>query len=205
MSAGIRRSVPILYRELDGLEAEDIARMVKSFLREYSLDTARLLSLTGDGASVNGVRRIQTCLSGKNVSALLRRFIDHRMLSIHCAAHRLQLCAGDAFTAEYLKGLDRRIASLYKFIKKHPATRIDLAFWADVTEEPLLSSLSTGKSRWLSLLRPLQKLYASWISVLAHLHFHFKHGSQDRKHQRLLDGVSWGSVAGEQKWPSVVW
>ena len=65
------------------------------------------------------------------------------------------------------------MSSIFKHFHRHPSTRIDLEFWSDITDEPLLGSLSVGKSRWLSLLQPLRKLMGSWKSILAHLHFHF--------------------------------
>lgn len=160
-------------------------RVLKAFFLEYSIDVSKLLSITADGASVNGVRRVQTNTVGKNLAAHLRTFTGHRLLAIHCAAHRLQLCAGDAWTHVYLKELEKRVHSLYKFLKKHPSTKIDLLFWQEVTEEPLLTSLSVGKSRWLSLLKPLQKLLRSWVSVLSHLHYHWTHHA-DRESQKTI-------------------
>lgn len=181
--------MPLAYRALPGLQAEDIMQLLKPLFTEYHLDTSKLLTFTADGASVNGVRRCQTNEHGKNIVALLRRHVGHRILAVHCAAHRLQLCAGDAFTAEYLKDLEKRVSSLYKFFCKHPSTKIDMAFWADVTDEPLLTSLSVGKSRWLSLLKPLQKLHGSWITVLAHLHFQWEHCTGDREQKKVIRWV----------------
>ena len=131
--------------------------------------------MTADGHSVNGVRRLETNVLGSNVCALLRQLVQHRVLSFHCAAHRLQLAANDSFSGNYLKQLEKIVSSIFKHMHRHPASRIDLEFWSDITDEPLLTSLSVGRSRWLSLLTPLRKLHGSWKSLLAHLHFHFSH------------------------------
>ena len=77
----------------------------------------------------------------------------------------------DAFRGKNLKELEKMVSSIFKHLYRHPAMRIDLQFGCEITDEPLLSSLSVGKSRWLSLLAPL--LFGSWKSTLAHLHFHF--------------------------------
>ena len=114
LSGNNRYTMPLAYRALPGLQAEDIMQLLKPLFTEYHLDTSKLLTFTADGASVNGVRRCQTNEHGKNIVALLRRHVGHRILAVHCAAHRLQLCAGDAFTAEYLKDLEKRVSSLYK-------------------------------------------------------------------------------------------
>ena len=58
-----------------------------------------------------------------------------------------------------------------------------------MTDEPLLTSLSVGKSRWLSLLKPLQKLHGSWITVLAHLHFQWEHCTGDREQKKVIRWV----------------
>ena len=123
LSGNNRYTMPLAYRALPGLQAEDIMQLLKPLFTEYHLDTSKLLTFTADGASVNGVRRCQTNEHGKNIVALLRRHVGHRILAVHCAAHRLQLCAGDAFTAEYLKDLEKRVSSLYNFSASIPAPR----------------------------------------------------------------------------------
>lgn len=97
LHAGQRRCVPMAYRLLCGLEAEDLLSIIKAVLRELDVDRQRIFCLAADGAAVNGVRRHQTNLAGKSVAAGLRQFLGHRMLSVHCACHRLQLAAQDAF------------------------------------------------------------------------------------------------------------
>ena len=134
---------------------------------------------------MNGVARPQTDKDGRNLAAALRRWHQRPMLAIQCSAHKLQLVASDSWSDEYLKELEKVISSIFKRMSKHPASSIDNRFWSDITEEPMLSSLSQGKMRWLSLLKPMRKLLSCFATVLAHLHYHFMHHS-DREQKKTL-------------------
>ena len=52
--------MPLAYRPLHGLQAEDLLRVCKALFVEYNMDVSKLLTFTADGASVSGVRRCQT-------------------------------------------------------------------------------------------------------------------------------------------------
>ena len=173
------------YRTLHGLESEDLAATVKFFVGAWGLDPAKLCCVAADGASVNGSTRRQTDITGKNLAAALRRWHQHPMLCTHCAAHRLQLVVCDGWNHTYLTEMEKCISSLFKHLRNHPATAIDLHFWAEVTAEPALSGLSMSSARWLSLLKPLKRLFQSHTCTLAHLHYHFMH-ERDREAKKTL-------------------
>lgn len=78
--------------------------------------------------------------------------------------------------------MEKRIRSLFAHLSNSPAANIDLVFWAELTGEDVLSSLSHSGSRWLSWLRPLEKIQSSYLSLLAHLLYQFTHhANKDRK------------------------
>ena len=94
-----------------------------------------------------------------------------------------------------------QVQVLFKHLRRHPRTCIDLQFWSEITDEPLLTSLSTSNSRWLSLLKPLQKLYAAHTTALAHLHYHFVHHA-DRETKKTVRWVF--LLMASWKWKVVV-
>ena len=124
-------------------------------------------------------------------------YVEHSLRRTSAPTVRL----GTHSPAEYLKGLERRIASLYKFIKKHPATRIDLAFWADVTERTFAQfAIDWEKSLVEPPCGPSRNCMPAGISrCLRTYTFISSMVLKIGRHQRLLDGVSWGSVAGRAK------
>lgn len=48
-------------------------------------------------------------------------------------------------------------------------------FWSELTGEDVLTPVSTSAARWLSWLRPLEKIHASFTALLAHLLYEFTH------------------------------
>ena len=187
----------LTYRELPGSTAVDIAECVKKSFAELDIDlsgNSRLVCYGADGASVMGTRRAFG-LPGNNVARLLQELVEgeagcrHRMLVTHCSAHRLQLAISDALHKDdYLSKMESMITKLYRRLRAHPHDMQDLVFWGCVTEEQLLSALGTGKARWLSLREPMQKLWASYHSILAHLHFSYQI-EKDREAKKHLAEV----------------
>ncbi|CAE7540258.1 unnamed protein product [Symbiodinium sp. CCMP2592] len=175
VSAERRETIPVAYHMLPGLEASDVADVVKQVLQQWGVCTKRLVAMAADGASLNGTMRSMENISGKNVAAELRKWVEHPLVTIHCAAHRLNLAVSAAYKGESLHSLESVISTLFRHVKQHPACQIDLQFWSEVTSEPLLSSLAVAKTRWLSQLAPMKKLYRSFNAVLAHLHYAFSH------------------------------
>ena len=117
-----------------------------------------------------------------------------KLMITHCSAHRLQLCCSDALTGadEELKDLEKRIRALFRHLKASPAATIDLLFWSDLTGEEMVSSMGTSTSRWLSLLQPVERLHASYLSVLAHLHYVWKHHAGDREQRKVIQWIFLG-------------
>ena len=144
-------------------------------LEEWGVSKSRLAAMAGDGAALNGTMRSLENVSGKNVAAELRRWIDRPLVTVHCAAHRLNLALSAAYKGEQLQSLDSVVHTLFKHLKQHPACQIDLQFWAEVTDQPLLTSLCMARTRWLSQLEPMRKIYRAFNAVLAHLHYSFSH------------------------------
>eukprot|EP00438_Fugacium_kawagutii_P034940 Skav211760 [mRNA] locus=scaffold674:179795:181981:+ [translate_table: standard] len=183
---GHRTTLPLAYRDLPGFEAADIAKQVQGLLEAWGLDKECMVAFTADGASVMGTR-VALGARGDNVAKRLSRWAGHPLLVTHCAPHRFQLCVAASWTDEYLKTLERQIKALYKNLVDHPSATIDLVFWSDLTSEDVLPSLSTSGARWLSFLQPVQKLLKSWVSILCHLMYQFKHHANHEQKKT----VSW--------------
>lgn len=102
-AAGKRHSIPVCYRAMPGLEADDMISMVRNLFTELNVEASKIVCVSADGASVNGTRRIPTSTQGKNLCSALRRWTGNRILSIHCTCHRLQLATSESYRHPYLK------------------------------------------------------------------------------------------------------
>ena len=142
-------------------------------LDSWGVPKTRLVAMSGDGAALNGTAISLDNLTGKNVAAMLRRWTEHPVVAIHCAAHRLQLAVAASFKGDEFQELEDVVATLHRHLRHHPSALIDICFWSQVTSEPLLSLLSTAKTRWLSMYVPMRKLLESYLTTLSHLHYQF--------------------------------
>ena len=167
-------TVPVAYKDMPGFEAQDLFNLVRSLLDSWGLKKGHLVGFTADGASVMGTRAALNN-PGENVATKLAAWANHPLLVTHCAPHRLQLCVISAWGDDYLKNLEKQLKALYKNLKDHPSSTIDLVFWSELVDEDVLPSLSTSKARWLSFLSPVQKLLKSYLSVLCHLMYQFQY------------------------------
>ena len=111
------------YAMLHGLEAGDLASVVRKFADDWQLDLAKLLCLSADGASVNSATCPRADKDSRNLAAAFRRWRQRPMLAIQCSGHKLQLVASDSWTNEYLKQLEKVISSIFKHMSKHPPSK----------------------------------------------------------------------------------
>jgi len=129
---------------------------VSSYGRSATIcDTpGKVIVVGSDGCSV---------MLGKNkgVGALLRKRPEPNfkwMLQFHCAAHKLQLATGDAFSGEDCVEIDRMISCIHRLFKQSSQSRAELeriydAFTAAQKPEAKLRMLMIKRhvvTRWLS-------------------------------------------------------
>lgn len=184
-SKGCKVTSPLAYKNLSGLEAKDIFSLIVATLEEHGLPKENLVAFCGDGASVMGTRQSMS-REGNNVARKLQDYCQHPLLIQHCALHRLQLAIESSFHSdEYFKGMEKRIKALFTHSSNSPSTSIDILFWSELTGEDVLTSLNTSTSRWLSGLRPLEKLNASYLTMLAHLMYEFQHQLTKNKRKQF--------------------
>ena len=110
----------------------------------------------------------------RNVAAILQAAASQPLLVAHCAAHRLQLSVASALRSDECLGkVEHAITRLFRFLRGPSGLGdghvLGLLFWSGVTEEPMLGSLGTAKTRWLSPLDPLEKVEKSYITLLTYL------------------------------------
>jgi hypothetical protein len=180
-------SAPLAYRNLAGMEASDLFASVKDTLEASLLDPANLVAFCADGASVMGTRKAMSDpRDGNNVARRLKAFCGHPILVQHCSPHKLQLAVEAAFHGDdYFKETEQRIRALFKHLKAHPSSNIDLVFWSELTGEDVLTPVSTSAARWLSWLRPLEKIHASFTALLAHLLYEFTHHANKEQKETI--------------------
>ena len=176
-SACEKISAPLSYKNLFGMEAADLFAAVQNSLENASLQKENLVAFCADGASVMGTRKAMSDpRDGNNVVRRLEAYCGHPMLVQHCSPHRLQLAIEAAFhTDDYFKEIEKRMRTLFTHLRNHKSASIDLLFWSELSGEDVLGTVSTSAARWLSWLRPLEKIQRSYISLLAHLMYEFSH------------------------------
>jgi hypothetical protein len=139
--------------DLKGASAKDIEEALVTALKEAGL-LEKVIVLGSDGCSV---------MLGKDngVGALLRRRPEgvlNFMLQFHCAAHKLMLSSGDAFSGEYCVEVDRMISCIHRLFKQSPKNLLELEqiykeFAAAQTPEAQLRLRMIKRhvvTRWLS-------------------------------------------------------
>lgn len=176
-SACEKVSAPLSYKNLSGMEAADLFAAVQNSLENVSLQKENLVAFCADGASVMGTRKAMSDpRDGNNVVRRLEAYCGHPLLVQHCSPHRLQLAIESAFhTDDYFKEIEKRMRTLFTHLRNHKSASIDLLFWSELSGEDVLGTVSTSAARWLSWLRPLEKIQRSYISLLAHLMYEFTH------------------------------
>ena len=191
------------YRELSGFTAPEIFGCLQQMLTELDIEDPcdatlgdrtptdllrKCLGFISDGASVMGSRRAFG-LPGSNVAKLLQEACASRLLTTHCCAHRFQLSISESLKCDaYLVSLERICHKLFRFLRNHPHSHVDLVFWASLVEdEDFLSHLGTAKARWLSLLQPLAQIEKSYHTILCHLHFAHTEEKDREKRKSLAE------------------
>lgn len=109
---------------------------------------AKLYGWSADGAAVNGVMRVIINPGGKNMAMLLEDHCGHRVLSLHCAAHRLQLTMKDSRLDDgFLEEIDDKILKLQGHLKGSQHAKDELFFWSTIPgDDFVLRSLGSGKA-----------------------------------------------------------
>ena len=173
------------YRELTGFTAKEIFGSLQQMLEKLEADQTRpnllskCLGFTSDGASVMGSRRAFG-LPGSSVAKMLQEACVSRLLTTHCCAHKCDT---------YLVSLEKICNKLFRFLRNHPHSQVDLVFWASLVEdEDFLGHLGTAKARWLSLLQPLAQIEKSYHTILCHLHFSYTE-EKDREKRKWLSEI----------------
>ena len=172
-SQGKKITAPLGYKNLPGFEAKDLFEVIRSTLEENNLSKDHMIAFCADGASVMGSRQSMSGNEGNNVAHKLQSWCGHPLLVQHCAPHKLQLAVASAFHQhEYFKSMEKRITALFNHLSNCPAATIDLLFW----------SVSTSSARWMSWLKPLEKIQNSYLSLISHLLYQFSyHANKEAK------------------------
>ena len=173
-SKGCKVTSPLAYKNLSGLEAKDIFSLIVATLEEHGLPKENLVAFCADGRVSDGnasspchEKETMWLASCKTIAST-----HYWFSTVHCTGCSLQ---------SNLPFILMNISKVWKNASRHcllihsnsPSTSIDILFWSELTGEDVLTSLNTSTSRWLSGLRPLEKLNASYLTMLAHLMYEF--------------------------------
>lgn len=163
----------VLYLDCVNIEdgrAATIVKEVEFLCAQKGLDTARIISLSSDGASV---------MMGKNngVGAIWKRAHQPRLIHVHCVAHRLALAAASA--CRDIPGFDeyqRTLKQVYHFFANSPVRYNSLRelqdVWGHGTEDSQFKKLALKEPapfRWLSLHAAVKAIHGNYPAVVAAL------------------------------------
>ena len=110
------------------------------------------------------------CQANKEgVAGTLKR-LNPNVISVHCIAHKLQLCVSQAEEkVKFLKEFQEMLTSMFYHFKK-PALRAEkLRAVQEVLNEPQLKYKEIHQVRWLSFYKALETLYLTWDSLVTYL------------------------------------
>ncbi len=96
---------------------------------------------------------------------------NHRIVSIHCVAHELELGVLDAVRSiDYLLKFEDIVKSIYKFYARSTKRGRDLQAFADILESAFLHYGDVKAARWVaSKARALKAIQQNLFATLGHL------------------------------------
>lgn len=120
---------------------KDIANAVQKCLEDSEIDLNKIVSIATDGArSMTG--------TGKKATTILRRKINHEILTFHCIIHQQALCA-QTFPAEIVEVMNLVIKIINSILAKALYHHQFKEFLEEI-ESQYSDLLLHNKVRWLS-------------------------------------------------------
>ena len=175
--------IDLLHLESAGIgsvnaNAETITNRVRKFMGEAELDLSKLRGIETDGAS--------TMIGCRNGVVMRLKNLTPSAISVHCAAHRLNLASSHAsVSVPYVRKFPTILRQLFDYFNNSAVRTAGLeAVQALINESGKLIAPCT--TRWLSVDRSVNCLKSCFTSVVISL----QRESQERSDVRALGLVS---------------
>ena len=155
--------------------AEVLFNLIINFLQDKGIDLSRLIGFGSDGAAV---------MTGKK-SGVATRFKEKcpHLVSIHCMAHRLNLCTSQASNkVDYLKDMEETFTNLYKYFDKSANRASELKEIQKVLDSPQLKIKDVHEIRWLAFYDALWAVFHSYKVLVTY----FQKNGKSQQEKELL-------------------
>lgn len=154
--------------------------LIMNFLQDKGIDLSTLIGFGSDGASV---------MTGR-ISGVATRFKQKcpHLVSIHCMAHRLNLCTSQASTkVEYLKNMEGTFTDLYKYFRQSANRTSELKDIQKVLDSPELKIKEVHEIRWLAFNDALWAVFHSYQVLVTYFRKNRKLQKERELLEKLLD------------------
>ncbi len=152
-----------LERVIDGGSAENITKIIVGALSKQGGLTPqqirdRFMAFGADGASI---------LQGKRNGVTNKLQVSHapHMQGMHCVAHRSNLAVQCLSDLEMVSRIETLLAALHMYFSKSPKRHLELQKLADLLETKGRKILQNVKTRWISMLSPLQRVLSEYRTL----------------------------------------
>ena len=143
---------------LDG-KAETVTEAILKALKERKIPISKGPGLGRDGASAMS--------SNKEGVAGKLKWLNPNVISVHCIAHKLQLCVSQAAErVKFLKEFQKMLTNRFYHFKKTALRTEKLKAVQEVLNEPQLKYKGIHQVRWSSFFKALETLYVTWDSLV---------------------------------------
>ena len=123
----------------------------------------------------------------ERVAGKLKR-VNPNIISVHCIAHKLQLCVSQAAEkVNFLKEFQEMLTSMFYYFQKSAFQTEKLKAVQEVLNEPQLKYKEIHQVRWLSFYKALETLYLTWDSLVTYF-------EQEVENKRFKDGKLKGYI-----------
>ena len=145
---------------LDG-KAATVTEAILKALKERKIPISTVTGFGSGGASAMSSNK-------EGVAGKLKR-LNPNIISVHCIAHKLQLCVSQAAEkVKFLKEFQEMLTSMFYHFKKSALRTEKLKAVQEVLNEPQLKYKGIHQVRWLSFYKALETLYLTWDSLVTY-------------------------------------
>ena len=162
-------------------DAEVLFKHLTSYLEAKGLDISKCLGFGSDGASV---------MTGRHNGVATRvKKRNPFCISIHCMAHRLNLCSSQASKdIPYLKTFEKTMTELYYYFggSKSGNRKCELQDIQRVLDDPQIKIKECHEIRWISFCSAIEAVFKTWLSLVTYFSRHSDSTSRSI-HAKLTD------------------
>ena len=148
--------------------ADVIYTSLKDFIEAKGLQLSKVIGFGSDGASI-------MTGSKTGVATRLKQQSLH-CISVHCMAHRLNLCSAKAAgDVPYLKDTFQKVLTdMYYYFSKSASRTEELKEIQKVLDSPVVKMKEVHEIRWMSFYNSSSSVYYSWKSLIKYFKQHQK-------------------------------